>query len=168
MTAPKAKAKTNGNRAQRRAFKRPTTTVTLKFQAAEYEGLEVRTRSVSLGQLLEFAEIADSISADPGTMDASDVAGTKQLLGMFANVIVDWNLEAPVDDANPDGPSVPVPVTFEGLLSQDFAFSMMLFTTWMASMGEVGAPLVPTSPGGSPSAAPSIPLPVEPLASPES
>lgn len=159
MAATKAKANGAGNREQRRAaFKRPSKVVVLKFEDPEYDGLVVRTRAVSLGQLLEIAEVADGVSTDPTSMDAENIEGTKRLLALFANVIVDWNLEAPVDDAKPDGASVPVPATFEGLLSQDFGFSLMLFQTWMGAMGDVAAPLGATSPAGKPSAVPSIPM----------
>lgn len=165
------KAKTNGarpNRETRRAFVRPRH-VTLKFTDGEFEGLEVRTRRPSLDELFGVAEKADGLEVDVSSMGPEEMAATRELLAIFAEFLVSWNLEVPVldDDGEETDETIAVPATLEGLMSQDIAVTFTLFTRWFETVGDVAAPLGATSSDGGPSAVPSTLPPVVPLPSPE-
>lgn len=80
----------------------------------EYDGLVVRMRSLSIGELLDF----DRLQSGDG--DISEVLG---LLDLAASKIISWNL------VNEDG--TPVPTTTEALRAEDPDFIMLLIRTWM-------------------------------------
>lgn len=165
-TTTKSTAKSNGTKPGFRRSK----AVLLRFDDPEFEGLEVRVRRPSLGELLDISEQADNVVGDVSDMDAEQIAQAKSLLGEFARFLLSWNLEEEVIDAagQPTDVYDPVPATLDGLMSQDLGFVLSVFQMWMATMGSVPAPLDRPSPAGSPSAAPPILPPVEPLPSPES
>lgn len=90
-------------------------------EGTDLAGLEIRARAVSMGQFLEFQEYADKI--DDGDTDA-----IKQIMAMFAGVLVSWNLETQDDE---DAPPVPVPPTLESLYAQDLEFALAVILKWM-------------------------------------
>lgn len=162
MTAAKTKPRANGakpNREQRRRFVRSRFTTT-KFEDGEFEGLEVRTKRVSIDELFEITLRAADLPDDVAAMSDEQIGMTKELLAQFAGFLVSWNLDEPVlgDDGEETDESEPVPATYEGLMSQDFGFVFTLFTSWTEALGDVAGPLDPTSSGGVPSAVPPLPM----------
>jgi hypothetical protein len=110
-------------------------TFNLLFEGDEFDGLQVRTGSPSIGALRKILSLSES--------DASDTAALDPMIRMFAELLVDWNVE---DDSGD-----PVPATEDGLNSQDSEFVMRRNT-------QVPAPLDETSTGGSLSGVPSLPM----------
>lgn len=161
MSPAKAKAKTNGagNREQRRYVR--SRHMTTNFEdGGEFDGLVVRTKRVTVDELLDFVGQAGDLPVNVTTMDDEQIAATKELLAQFADKLVSWNLDEPVldDDGEETDESTPVEATYEGLMSQDFGLVFTLFMTWMSAIGDVAGPLGATSPSGSPSAVPSLPM----------
>lgn len=103
-------------------FKQPRKTYDLVFgNDTDYPGLEVRARTLSLGQLLEVR------SQDDG-QDA-----TRKLVGLFAERLVSWNLE--------DEEGAPVPATLDGIQEQDDDLILAVIGQWQKAMYGVPAPL---------------------------
>lgn len=125
-------------------FKRGQKVYKLRFEDPEFEGLVVRTRSVSLGEFLTMEEL---ISGDL-VKDNVD-----KLFKAFVDVVVSWNLE--------DDDDQPVPITVGGLYAQDLEFVKAIIDAWKDAMVGVADPLSQTSTGGEPSLVESIPM--EPL-----
>jgi hypothetical protein len=120
-------------------------TFNLLFEGDEFDGLQVRTGSPSIGALRKILSLSES--------DASDTAALDPMIRMFAELLVDWNVE---DDSGD-----PVPATEDGLNSQDSEFVMNLIKAWGQQMRrntQVPAPLDETSTGGSLSGVPSLPM----------
>lgn len=114
----------------------------LDFSATEYAGLEVVTRSASMGALLRILELADE-AEQSAAKDA--MAKLDELFAMFEGVLVSWNVE------DEDGRAVPT--TKAGLLTQDSSFVLAVIQMWGREMTQ--AP--PTSPIASGSGATSAP-----------
>lgn len=139
-------------------FTPPRTVYTLDFSGTELDGLEVKARSVSVGTLLEFtqmADLAERLTGDEATQTADGMEVMRvvgELLASFAEVLRDWNL---VDE---DG--TPVPADLHGLRSLEFRHAMAIITTWTRAASDVPAPLSNGSSGGVPPLEPSIPMDV--------
>jgi len=130
-----------GFKVQRKVYK-------LVFKDPDYEGLEVTARSLSAGELWEFiaAEKAGASGGDGG------LEGRRQTLQMLADALVSWNAE--------DEDGKPIPMTIEGLLSQDPGFGAHVMDAWTDALVGISAPLSPTSSDGLPSLEASIPMDV--------
>lgn len=124
-------------------FKREAKVFKLVFEG-EFEGLEVRTRSVSLGRYLQMQDLIN------GDLDREGVA---KLFEAFVGIILSWNLEDEADQ--------PVPVSVEALYDQDLDFVKAVSEAWSSAMAGVAAPLEPSSSDGEPS--PEASIPMEPL-----
>lgn len=144
--------------------------IRLVFDDPDMAGLVVRAKRPSIGELFDIATLAENTSVDVSSMSAEEMEAVRELLKMFEPFLVWWNLEDDVydDQGEPTGEKVPVPATVDGMLGQDLAFVLAVFQTWLGLVGDVPGPLDQPSSGGGLSAVPSIPLPVEPLASPGS
>lgn len=127
-------------------YKRKSKVFKLTFADAEYEGLEVRVKSLSTGKLLDLGDMVDDVKASK----SKDTAQARELFRVFAGALVGWNLE------EEDG--TPIPATLSGALDQDFDFTFMLIESWMDAMTGVVAPLVARSTSGGPSAEASLPM----------
>ena len=123
----------------------------LRFEDEELDGLVVKVRSASVGRLLEFMRYLAGISNDDLT--AEDVERFANLFEMFAEVLVEWNVQ--------DEDGEPVPATLEGVRTQDADFVMGIMRVWFQAVTTAPAPLPATSSDGGPSVVP--PLPMEPL-----
>jgi hypothetical protein len=111
-------------------FKREPRTYLLVFDDPELEGLEVRARSLSVGELND----------DETT-----------LLENFANALVKWNLE--------DRDGNPLPATLETLNTYpDIDFINGLARAWIKAVAGVGDELGKDSDSGRPSLEGSIPM----------
>lgn len=128
-------------------FKAKATILKLKFVDEEYEGLEIRAKSPSMGTFLEIAELAD---VDVTSADAEDVAAVLKLFEHFIDSVKDWNLE--------DDDGVPVPKTVDGLKSLDIDFVMDLVGAWMDGLKGLSPGLPQPSGSGQPSLEASIPM----------
>lgn len=123
-------------------YKREPTIYKLKFEDPEFEGLEIRTKSVPLGVFLDMEELIAQERLDRESLD--------KLFEHFAGVLVGWNLEDQDDN--------PVPATIGGLYSQDLVFVRAIIDAWRDAMTDLPAPLAPPSEDGEPSPEASIPM----------
>ena len=96
-------------------------------------GLEVVAQSVGLGDYFVISELA-SVKLP---LSAADVGKFRKLLKAFADVLVSWNLESSL--------GVPVPATYEGLLTQDPYLIVSVVGAWMDAIAGVSGPLGPPS-----------------------
>lgn len=162
-TTPKAKAKANGAAPAERRYKRAKI-VRLEFGDGELEGLAIRTRRPSIDELFDITAQAEGLGdVDIEAMSPEQAAQARDMLGMFAEYLVWWNLDEDVlgEDGEPTGEERAVAPTLEGLLSQDLGLVVPVFWKWLGAMGDVPAPLDRRSSGGGPSEVPQIPM--EPL-----
>lgn len=116
----------------------------LTFEDPQYEGLQVRVRSLSIGQVLD---IIDPPTGEGGVRDQALLNAQR-----LADGLVSWNLEYP------DG--TPVPMTVDGILSQDRELITDINSARLREAVAVPAPLDQPSPDGGQSAEPSIPMEV--------
>ena len=128
-------------------YVRPAKTFLLKFADPEYAGLEVRVKSLPVGQLLKVGRFADT------AREAFDLSMVEDLFTAFAGSLISWNLE------EPEG--VPVPATLDGVLSQETDFMIAVALEWATTLAGVSADLGKDSSSGPIS--PALSLPMEPL-----
>lgn len=102
----------------------------------EFDGLEVTARGVSVG---EFLEITAGITLD-------------RAYELFAENLISWNLE--------DDEDKPIPAAREEVLKLDRLLIDQIVDVWIDALQKVAAPLEPSSNGGEPSVAASIPMDV--------
>lgn len=114
----------------------------LKFEDDEYEGLEVRAKSTSVGKFMRLVNIVEK--------DEATSEDVQELFEGFAKVLVSWNVED--DDDNP------VPTTTEGLYSLDMDFVLPILRAWAGAIASVSPPLPPSSNNGRSSAEASLPM----------
>lgn len=107
----------------------------LKFEDPEMAGLEVVCKRPSVGQIELF--------------DKTDRQLDEQLV-VLQTCLISWNLED--EDGNP------VPITIEGLKSQDQPFLAALIDAWTGQAVKVPGPLGRSLPSGEPSPVESIPM----------
>lgn len=130
-------------------YQRPT--LKLIFADEEMEGLEVRARRLSVEELLHIFGMADAehLASNP---TAERVERADQLLAALAATLLSWNLE--------DRDGVPVPLTVEGLRTQDMPLIVAVRSALLDASTGVSRPLPPASPDGEPSLEESIPMEV--------
>jgi hypothetical protein len=126
----------------------------LKFDDAEFEGLEVRVRQASIEQICRYAEFGEF---EGGTREQMT-----EIIDMLAAGVISWNLEEPTGGTVPgtagDDEVRPVPCTAAGMWTQDGNFIADIFRAWIQATTGVSAPLAPGSPAGEPSLEASIPM----------
>lgn len=120
-------------------YKRNPKIYHLKWEDGDYAGLEVRVRSLSLGQLVA--------SQSGNGYDGKE--GLEANITLFAERLVDWNLEAE------DG--TPVPPTLDAIMGEEDDLILAIVRRWMDAISGVSAPLDETSPSGAISPVASIP-----------
>lgn len=116
----------------------------LRFADPEMDGLIVRARVISLGQFLEVVGLRE---VDPKSMGREEL---DKLFGVFVGALLEWNLEEPA--------GVPVPVTIEGVHSQDADFIMAIIRAWVDGIASVSGPLGAASSNGGRSLEASMPM----------
>ena len=126
-------------------FKPKRRTFVLEFEDDDLTGFTVKARSVSLGEFLEFTDLAAQSGAlQAGVSALDDLAGgisaVRELFTRFAGVITEWNLLGDDDQ--------PVPVGLDGLLGLEFPVVQALIGAWMSGAADVTGPLGGTSPRG--------------------
>ncbi len=118
----------------------------LRFEDPDFEGIEVKIRSTSLGRVLELRDQADAARSGKGLDELSELVDT------FVDKLYSWNIE---DD---DGP---IPPTRNGLLTLDLSDALYIITSWFDAMMSVDDGLGKASTSGGSS--PEVSLPMEPL-----
>lgn len=105
-------------------------------EPSAYAGLEVRIRSLSIGEFHAFLELAEPTSTAP--------LGEQERV--MAERLVAWNVEQP-DDA---GGWRPVPATLDGLLTRDPDEVRAIKRAWIDAMTTIpdGDPLALSSTSG--------------------
>lgn len=96
----------------------------LVFADPDMEGLIVRARSTSTEKFLDIQEMADSIT------ETSATSALRTLFETFADVLVEWNLEA--DDSDEI-----LALEAKSLMIQEFQFSMALVMAWISAVAGV-------------------------------
>jgi hypothetical protein len=122
----------------------------LVFEDPEMDGLEVRARSLPLGVFMDrFAKVPTNVT-DPRKLTAEERASSWDVISVFADVLVSWNLEDEHDQ--------PIPATLAGLKTLELDFAMQILHAYMDAVGGVDAPLAGSSTAGETSVAGSIPM----------
>jgi hypothetical protein len=127
-------------------FKAQRKILDLRF-SGEFEGLEIKIRSISFGQLLDLGDQVDRLRAGAGLSAARDLVTT------FAKQIMSWNLQTE------DGQEIPV--SLESFLDQEADLATAAILAWMDAMTSVSTSLGKASISGPTSAPPDFPM--EPL-----
>lgn len=136
-------------------YKQPRTIYRLTFEDPRYEGLEIRMRSLPLGQYLDFQVKLEQFDTDRDRpLTEEDVEKFNTVLRMLAACLVDWNLEE--EDGRP------LPTTFEVLADQEYDFLMDIIGAFQAAVAGVSEELGKGSGSGETSPA-ELELPMEPL-----
>lgn len=117
---------------------------TLDFAGTDFDGLEVRVRGLTTGELLDAMEKQGEAAAD------ADSQAFRELLDLMADRIVSWNVET--EDGQP------VPASLDALKAQDPDFNLAIVNAWTTAISGVPAPLDGDSPSGDPSLEASIPM----------
>lgn len=132
-------------------YQRKGTVFKLVFEDPEMDGLIVRARNPSMGEMfavMDFQSLAVT-GTDGKGVSSQNVTRLKEMFEFFGKFLVEWNLE------NENGDSVPCDV--QGLLSQDPKFVFSIVTAWLGVVGRVTNPLGGRSNGGPPLEVGSIP-----------
>lgn len=113
-------------------------------QDTDLSGLEVTMTSVSMGKLLRIQELSDSPDV------TANMAAFHEMIEIFTGAMLSWNLEDDFDQ--------PVPVTPEGVLTQDPDVLMVIIGQWVKAISGVADPLGAGSTSGAPSPEASLPM----------
>ena len=113
-------------------YKPKKTVYKLDFSDTELAGLEAAVRAGSIDDLLALQELADH--------EELSAAEARQMFAGFASLLVSWNVETDDDE--------PVPVTYEGIASQEPDFIKDIITMFYATVAAAPPPLPPGSPSG--------------------
>lgn len=122
-------------------YRPPRTTYVLDF-GENYDGLEVKVRAGTLGNLMRIQTLSnkgDDLSEDE----------VEEMFTRFATLLAGWNIE--------DDDGTPVPPTLDGLKGLEASLAMEIMRAAGAAIGGVAAPLENGSAGGGPSAVASLP-----------
>lgn len=121
----------------------------------DLHGLEIRTRSVPIGTILNVMRAAGA-SLKGGKAGVEDIESVSSLFEEFGGALIEWNLEHPKTGE-------PVEATPEGLRSLDFDLVTTLAMEWVGAVVGAAAPLGKSSPPGPSPRMDSLPM--EPLSS---
>lgn len=114
-------------------FRPEPTIYNLSFQGTPLDGLHVRMSCCSLGEYNEMLRAAflggepdedGNIKLEPKMLEAND-----RIFELFLNHLVSWDLETMAGE--------PVPISQEGLDSQERQLIAQLITSWQAAMVSV-------------------------------
>ena len=120
-------------------YKRERRIYVMEFADPEFEGLELKVRSIPIRDLKHLM-VLDPESDDPKIRAES----INQLMCAFAEALVSWNMT--------DEKDVPLPATLEYIESEDVDFVMMCIGRWMRVVSSVddASPLASNLPPGPP------------------
>lgn len=108
-------------------YRRKSKTYRIIWDEGEYEGLEIRMKSLSVGEMLELGS-------------ATEGGVYENLVKPFTDHLISWNLE--------DENGKPVPATSKGVGEQDMDLVVAAAMKWMSAMTDVQPDLKETSPSG--------------------
>jgi hypothetical protein len=134
-------------------YKRPKKTYTLIFDDPEMEGLEVKTRSTSMGEYFHITKLLIKLQENPEVVP-EDLENIEDMFSRFAKVLVSWNLE--------DEEGMPIPATAQSLLDQDIDFAFKIINAWTDAVGGVDPELGKDS-ASTPNSPEELELPMEVL-----
>lgn len=120
-------------------YKRERRTYVMEFADPEFEGLEIKVRSIPI------RDLKNLMTLDPESEDSKTRAeAIDKLMCAFAEALVSWNMT--------DENDVPVPATLEYVESEDVDFIMMCIGQWMKVISRVddASPLDSNSQPGQP------------------
>lgn len=118
-------------------------TYRLTFAESELSGLVVSAHSVTTGRLLSIQELLEASGSSAVNNEVDKVAASaafRSMVEMFAEALVDWNLE--------DDDRQPVPATIDGLLTLESDVVLEIISAWTSAISGVSAPLASGSPSG--------------------
>jgi hypothetical protein len=121
-----------------------------RFEDPDLEGLEVVTRPVSLGKVLELGEEFEALQNGGANSEA-----VAKMADLFVSCMVSWTVE------EEDGSPAPLPASGADLLAEDASLAMALMTEWSQRFVKVAPPL-PESSSGGPASALEQSIPMEP------
>jgi hypothetical protein len=128
-------------------FKRPVYKLTFA-DSTPYAGLEVTMRAPNIGELLQIDQLRAKAA------QAGDVDAVKELFGVFAALLVAWNLE------EDDGTAVPA--SHDEVMKLDAAMLNAVIDAWIERVAKVPPPL--HRPSGTAQESPAVPpIPMTPL-----
>lgn len=105
-------------------YKRERRTYVMEFADPEYEGLEIKVRSLPIRNLQYL------LSLDPDSEDPKQRAESiNQMMCAFAEALVSWNMIDENDN--------PIPTTLEYIESEDVDFIMTCISQWMKVVSQV-------------------------------
>lgn len=131
------------------------TVYVLKFEDPKLHGLVVKMTAPTIGGFTALTLLA---GLDVDNLKPEDVGKVDAIFTTLAEHLVEWNVEKPK--------GTPVPATLEGLRMQHSPLVFAIFQAWMELVAGIPAPKGPSSNGGGPF--PAVSLPMEPLsASPQ-
>lgn len=129
------------------AFKVVRTIYTLAFEDPDYAGMEVKTKSLSVGEMIKASALMalsdDSLPAE------QKLAHMGEAFDLFSKALLSWNLE------EEDG--TPVPCTRDGMDTLEMPMISGLITAWVKAAAGASDPLNNDSTSGQPSLVESIP-----------
>jgi hypothetical protein len=123
-------------------YKRKAKTFVLGFEDEEYKGLEVKCKSLPMG---DFLDVSGRFTKEKQTDE--DV---EAILKAFADSITEWNLE--------DDNDAQVPATLDGLKSLDLEFVFAMIAAWLGGISGVAGDLGKASTAGESFPEASIPM----------
>ena len=124
-------------------YKRERRVYVMDFADPEYEGLEIKVRSIPIRELTHLMTL-DPESDDPKVRESS----INNLMAAFAEALVSWNMTDENDN--------PLPTTLEYIESEDSDFVMTCIAQWMKAISRVddASPLDSNSKPGTAAEAP--------------
>lgn len=126
-----------------------------KLVFVDREGLIVKMLSLPTGEFLMVAKMADlAESLD----EAEALVELRGLLGVFAKYLVCWNVELPVDPADPESPVEALPTTVEGVLRLELDLVLEMILAWVDAVAGTSGPLGRPSTSGDLALEASIPM----------
>lgn len=107
-------------------FEAPETTLDLDFSDTPYKGLKIAVAAGTNGEFLDLQDLAGA-------------GENRQMFRRFAALLRNWNVTRK---------GVPVPATYEGLLTLEPTFTEMIITVFMKNVTSAPPPLNGNSPSG--------------------
>jgi len=116
-----------------------------KLTFEDHPGLEVTVRAPTVDGYLKLTGLSSAL-----TGDRPDPSKAAEMFERLAAHLVSWNVE--------DEQGNPVPVTFDGVSTQELGFILQIVTGWVSAIADVAPPLPPGSSGGATSPEASLAL----------
>lgn len=113
----------------KKTWRVPRNIISLQFEGEEFEGIEVRAKSLPLGEFFDLQKLQAQAKGD-------DVAAAEKVINVLGTVLISWNVTTG-DDEDDDADEVPVPCNTEGLRSLPMRYVMAILQAWMKAVAVV-------------------------------